>query len=71
MFRKDLLYPFNFMFFFFCVKHFRILLDKILVRTIISLAQGFVYQSASANLALEYTLDFIACGFCAVLLKWT
>lgn len=28
MFRKDLLYPFNFMFFFFCVKHFRILLDK-------------------------------------------
>ena len=28
MFRKDLLYSFNFMFLFFCVKHFRVLLDK-------------------------------------------
>ena len=28
MFRKDLLYSFNFMLLFFCVKHFRVLLDK-------------------------------------------
>ena len=49
MFRKDLLYPLNFMFLFFCVKHFRVLLDKNFVRTIISLAQGdFVYQSVTS-----------------------
>ena len=28
MFRKDFLYSLNFMFLFFCVKHFRVLLDK-------------------------------------------
>lgn len=42
-------------------------LTKILVRTIISLAQGgFVYQSVtSAEFHFEHTLDFIAHGFCA------
>lgn len=42
-------------------------LTKILVHTIISLAQGgFVYQSVtSAEFHFEHTLDFIAHGFCA------